>query len=143
MKASIILISILLSTSIFAQNSTENWFTDFDLAKEFSLKNDVPILMVFAGSDWCRPCIQFKKEILEDQAFANYAEENLAILYLDFPSRKKNKLSPEATKKNDALAEKYNRSGAFPKILLCDTEGMILKDVSYNNQQTKEFINEL
>jgi len=140
---SILLLSgfFLLTLQSFSQSASYK-FTDFDKAKSFAAKENKPILMVFAGSDWCRPCIQFKKEILESEAFEKYAKNNLTLIYLDFPIKKKNKLPEEQTKHNESLADKYNPKGAFPNILLVDAEGNILSKMKFHNQSPEDFIAE-
>ena len=47
------------------------------------------IVMVFAGSDWCAPCIKLEKYILESDDFKNYAKEHWVLLKLDFPKKEK------------------------------------------------------
>ena len=118
----------------------EHWFADINEAKEYATEKEVSILVVFAGSDWCKPCIQFKKEILSNETFNAFAKENMAILYLDFPMRKKNKLSAEQTQHNEQLAEKYNQKGAFPEIVLLNTDEKILGKFVFNNQSPESFI---
>ncbi len=130
---------LLLSISVYSQSDTDN-FSYISKAKEYATKNEKFILMIFAGSDWCRPCIQFKKEILENEVFRDYAQEHLAILYLDFPARKKNRLPEEQTKHNEGLAEKYNPIGSFPKILLMDKNEKILGEIIFNHQSPDDFI---
>ena len=126
--------------TIDAQTDQDSWFTNQSEAMAYASEHDDNILMVFAGSDWCRPCIQFKKDVLESEDFDAYASENVVILYLDFPSKKKNKLSKEATSHNEGLAEKYNQSGSFPKIVLLDKNMNKIKDLSYEGQSSEEFI---
>lgn len=140
MKYIIILITIFLSSSIAFAQEQENYFTDKALAIEDATTNNRDILMVFAGSDWCRPCIKFKKDILENTAFVSYSQENLTILYLDFPAKKKNKLSKEETEQNEALAEQYNKSGMFPKIVLVDNNLKTIKELAFKNQSAEEFL---
>ena len=126
--------------SINAQTQQENWFTNQAQVMAYAAEHDDNILMVFAGSDWCRPCIKFKKDILETEDFKTFSEGNIVVLYLDFPSKKKNKLSKEATQHNEALAEKYNQSGVFPKIVLLDKDMNKIKDLNYEGQSSEEFI---
>jgi thioredoxin-related protein len=129
--------------SMIAVAQTENLtFQDLSEVKNYSSNNEMNILMVFAGSDWCRPCIQFKKEVLESLEFQDFANENLVILYLDFPSKKKNKLSEEQTAHNESLAEKYNTGGAFPKILIFDSDEHLLGEIEYTNQRPNDFISQ-
>lgn len=135
-----LVISAFFTITMTAQNDVANYFTDSAVAIEYATANDAEILMVFGGSDWCRPCIQFKKEILDAENFKKVTEGKLAVLYLDFPSKKKNKLSKEETKHNEALAAKYNTSGSFPKIILMDKALTKIKEIPYEGQSSIDFI---
>ena len=136
---------LLLSSSIYlsAQNEVFPFFHDMAEAKKYAAEKQSDILMVFAGSDWCKPCIQFKKDILMSDGFAKYADGKIAVLYLDFPARKKNRLPAEQTAHNEALAEKYNRSGAFPKIILLDKDEKILAEPEFKGQPVDDFVKQL
>ena len=126
-----------------AQDNTSNLFTNKEKAILHAQENETPIMMVFAGSDWCRPCIQFKKEILMNSEFKTYANAYLTVLYLDFPSKKKNQLSKDETIQNESLAEEFNKSGSFPKIILTDKNLQNPKEISFKNQSVQAFISEL
>lgn len=122
--------------SVFQSNAQEaavgEWFRQMEEAKQAAILKGVPILMVFSGSDWCRPCIQMRQEIWDNPVFLAYAHESLVLLELDFPARKKNKLSAEQTAHNEALAERYNPRGEFPAAVLADSEGRELTHFGYN-----------
>ena len=49
------------------------------------------------------------------------------LVRADFPRQKKNQLSKEQIKLNEALAERYNKNGRFPFTLLVDEDGKVLK----------------
>jgi thioredoxin-related protein len=120
------LLSIIF-LSIFSFNTSIEWTTDFAKARiEASTKNKY-ILLNFSGSDWCGPCMKLKKEVLDSQDFLKFAETKLVLVRADFPRSKKNRLSPELTKHNEALAEKYNNEGKFPLTVLIDSEGNVVK----------------
>ena len=116
------------------------WFTDISRATEYAKTHHTPVLMIFAGSDWCRPCIQFERSILSSEKFSNYASENIAILYLDFPRKKSNQLPQPVKIHHERLAERFNKSGAFPTLLLLDANEKLLGTLSYQNQSIDEFI---
>jgi len=118
-------------------------FSDIAQAKNYATENDQHILMVFAGSDWCKPCIQFKKDVLQSNDFVDRLGDKLNILYLDFPAKRKNKLSKEQTAHNETLAERFNKSGAFPKIVLIDKEEKVLASPSFKGQTALDFVHEL
>lgn len=103
------------------------WGTDLDSAKKTAKEKNQLILLNFSGSDWCAPCILTKREYFESESFIKMAKDNLVLVNADFPRRKKNQLSAEQTKKNEALAEKYNKEGNFPYTLLLDADGKVIK----------------
>ena len=103
------------------------WETNFENAKEHAKEQHKFILLNFSGSDWCGPCMIFKKDYLESEKFLNIASEHLIMFNADFPRKKKNMSTPEQTKENAALATKYNKTGSFPLTLLLDADGNIIK----------------
>ncbi len=103
------------------------WETDYETAKKIAKEKHQLILLNFSGSDWCAPCVATKRDYFENEAFKSMAAKNLVLLNADFPRKKKNQLSAEQAKKNDALAEKYNKQGNFPLTLLLDADGKVIK----------------
>lgn len=107
--------------------SSNVWETDFEKAKEEAKSEHKYILLNFSGSDWCGPCIRMHKEIFENAAFTGYSHEHLVLVNADFPRLKKHGLSSDQQKKNDQLADTYNKEGKFPLTLLLAADGKILK----------------
>lgn len=117
------------------------WETDFGKAIEKAKKEHKLVLLKFSGSDWCIPCIKMQKEIFSADAFEKFADSSLVLVNADFPRLKKNKLSKDQQKKNDELAEKYNKQGSFPLTLILDTNGQVLKSwESYSKMTPEQFI---
>jgi len=115
------------ANNLVAQSVT----TNFNEAVEVAKDQDKQILMVFSGSDWCKPCIQLRKEILESEEFKSYSVNHLVLLELDFPYRKKNMLSKTQVAHNEQLAEIFNPKGIFPFVLLLDSSVDVIKVVTY------------
>jgi thioredoxin-related protein len=135
------LTSILFSTILFLNAS---WQTDFERAKSQAKTENKFILLNFSGSDWCGPCIRLHKEIFDSEVFTKYADENLVLVNADFPRLKKNILSKEQQKQNDALADKYNSDGAFPFTVLLDADGKIIKKWDgFPSETAAEFTNDV
>lgn len=103
------------------------WEPDFENAKKIAKEKHELILLNFSGSDWCGPCIVLHRDYIESEVFQKMSKGNLVMVNADFPRKKKNQLSPEQVKKNEALAEKYNKDGFFPYTLLLDANGKVLK----------------
>ena len=112
---------------LFSFNTTIEWTTDFSKAQTEANAKNKYILLNFSGSDWCGPCMKLKKEVLDSQDFLKFAETKLVLVRADFPRSKKNRLSPELTKNNENLAEKYNNEGKFPFTVLIDGGGNVVK----------------
>lgn len=120
------------------------WLGNFDDAQKEAKTAHKLILVNFSGSDWCGPCIRLRKEILESNAFEDYAKEKLLLVRADFPRAKKNQLAKEQVKLNEGLADKYNKEGKFPFTLLLDENGKVLKTWDgYPNLSPDEFVKQV
>jgi len=122
-------------------STTAQIFEDADIAFEKSVQSKQPVLLIFSGSDWCRPCIRFKKEVLDDSSFTVFCQNRIIVLNADFPQHKL--LNDETIKQNEELAENFNPEGVFPKILLLDYKKHVLATIPYTQQNTSEFINQV
>lgn len=118
---------LLFASLLLLINTSSVWLTDFETAKATASRENKYILLNFSGSDWCAPCIELKKEVFESEAFSALAKSKLILLRADFPRAKKNQLSKELTKHNEALAEQYNSAGIFPLTILLDAHGKVIK----------------
>ncbi len=117
---------------------------NFATAKEKAAKENKKILLFFSGSDWCAPCIKFKMNFINSTQFQTYSTGKLIVFNADFPRLRKNALSKEQTKENEALAEEYNKKGQFPLVLLLSSDGKILKQWNgYPSETIDEFIKAL
>lgn len=104
-----------------------NWHYNMDEVKQTAKKEHKHILLNFSGSDWCGPCIKLHKKFFFSEPFQHFAETNLVLINADFPRLKKNQLSKEQQKINDALADQYNSKGSFPLTLLLNENGKVIK----------------
>lgn len=137
MKVTMLIVFFMLcSTSIFSQD----WITDFNKAKKISEKENKTIVLVFQGSDWCAPCIKLDKEIWQTEIFKSYAKEHFVMLKADFPKRKKNALDSTQETHNNALAEKYNKNGYFPYVVVLDSTGNQLGSLGYKKTTPDTYI---
>ena len=140
--ATLIMLVVIL-TSLFAGNNKKNeltWYENIEEAMEVASDNDVPILVDFTGSDWCKWCFVLEDEVFSQKEFIDYANENLVLVLLDFPRSKK--MSNEQKAYNRNLAEKYNIKG-FPTILILDKNSEILGQTGYQRGGAVNYINHL
>lgn len=116
------------------------WQHSYEAAAKQAAAEHKPILMVFAGSDWCKPCIMLRKEVWDSPEFQNYAKDHFVLLELDFPRFKKNQLPEDQKKYNEQLAEKYNQEGLFPLVVLTDEQGKVLGKTGYQAGGPEKYI---
>lgn len=129
------LFTLLGLSSLFAQD----WQTDFSKAKEIAKNEKKPIVLVFQGSDWCGPCIKLDREVWSTAEFKEYSKNHFVMLKADFPKRSKNSLSKEQQDKNNALAEKYNKRGYFPFVVVLNANGDVKGSTGYQNMEPVQF----
>ena len=128
------LITTLLIAALtgLASGPELKWGADFEAAKAKAADSKTTILIVFSGSDWCKPCIQLHQDLFDSPEFKAYADENLTLIKADFPYRKKNKLSKEQTAHNEKLASIYNPNGEFPLAVFTDASGKALGSFGFD-----------
>lgn len=136
MKHTIIILFIFFSSLSYSQN----WKTNFEEAKQEALKENKNILLVFSGSDWCAPCIKLDNVVWKSEAFKSESEKNWVVYKADFPKKKANQLSAQQTESNKKLAEKYNRNGSFPLVILLDTTGKVIGMTGFKNISATDYI---
>ena|SRR2546423_6333174 len=137
-----LLISLFFISFLTATNN--EWLTDLGKAKEKATQDNKFILLNFSGSDWCVPCIRLHKEIFDSKEFETFAQKNLVLVNADFPRLRKNQLTKEKTKENEALADQYDHEGKFPLTLLLDANGKVMKSwEGYSNLLPEKFVAEI
>lgn len=114
-------------------------YTNLDEAKEDAEYYEQPILVVFRGSDWCKPCIRLQEQVFNDPKFEAFAEANFVLCHIDMP-RNKDAQSEEQQKHNTAIAEQYNADGAFPKLLLLNVSGEVIASIDHSKADTEIII---
>jgi len=136
MKKLLVVMALFMAVLGYSQN----WKTNFDEAKKEAIDQNKNILLVFSGSDWCAPCIKLDNVVWKSDAFKSEAEKNWVIYRADFPKKKANQLSPELAQSNNKLAEKYNRNGSFPLVILLDKTGKVIGMTGFKNISASEYI---
>lgn len=135
MKTFFMLLSLAMAPAAFSQD-----WKNFEDAKALALKENKNIILVFSGSDWCAPCIKLDKSIWQSEDFKSEAKKDWILVKADFPKKKGNELSPELQEQNRVLAEKYNKDGFFPLVVVLDKNGKATGKTGFKNVTPKEYI---
>jgi protein disulfide-isomerase len=133
-KLSLTLMAGLLATQLTAAEL--HWLTDVSAAQAKAKKENKLVMLDFTGSDWCGWCIKLKKEVFDTKEFADYAKDNLVLVEVDFPRKKK--LDAKQEKANETLMEKYKVKG-FPTLVLLNADGKQVGELGYESSP-KPFI---
>jgi thioredoxin-related protein len=136
MKKTFLFFFLLITTLGFSQN----WKTNFEDAKVQAATENKNIVLVFSGSDWCGPCIKLDKNIWQSDAFKKESAKKWVLVRADFPKKKANQLSDELTTSNKNLAEKYNKEGNFPLVVVVDSNGKVIGKMGYANVEPEDYI---
>lgn len=109
------------STNAAAPSKAEfGWLTDYKQAQREAKNKKKLLLLEFTGSDWCGPCIYFKRNVLSKPEFKEYASKNLVLVEVDFPQGKQ--LSATLKEQNEQLGMRYQVEG-FPTVVVLTGEG--------------------
>lgn len=136
MRVYIFFLAILMTSISYGQS----WKANFEEAKAMAVHEGKNILLVFSGSDWCAPCIKLDKVVWQSEEFKKEAEKNWIIYKADFPKKRTNQLTPDLTEANKKLAEKYNKNGSFPLVVLLDKSGKVMGMTGFKNVSAMEYI---
>lgn len=136
MKKIVMLLILLTSLVSFSQD----WKYNFEEAKKTAQKENKNIIVIFSGSDWCAPCIKLDKNIWQSEEFKKESAENWVLVRANFPRKKANQLSEEQTALNRELAEKYNKEGSFPLVVVLTPTGKVLGKMGFKNVSPEEYI---
>ena len=107
------------------------WNTSLPAALAEAKASQRPVLAVFSGSDWCKPCMMLKQEVFDQPEFAEFAKDRLVLARFDFPRNKKNQPDKAQLKLSEDAAAQLNKEGAFPAVVLLSPEGKVLAHSGY------------
>ncbi|OGX86343.1 hypothetical protein BEN47_01840 [Hymenobacter lapidarius] len=123
--------SPLISAPQVLLDAPAAWLSNLGAAQAQAKATNRPVLVVFSGSDWCKPCIMYEREVFSQPAFTAYAKDRLVLAHFDFPRQKRNQPTAAQLKLNEAAAAQLNRSGDFPLAVLLSPDGKVLAKTGY------------
>ncbi len=118
----------------------DGWVTDIREAYKTAMAEDKSILVDFTGSDWCVWCKKLSAEVFTTEEFKAYADENLVLLFLDFPNTFE--LPEEQVQHNQILAQMLEVQG-YPTIWLLEKDLTPVMVTGYREGGAAEYIRHL
>ena len=136
----ITILSAVAAGSLFADYPPEGWTDSITEAIAEAEREDKMLLLDFTGSDWCGWCKRLDNEVWKTQVFQNWADDNLVMVFLDFPQSIE--LSDEIRKQNYILQQMLGVQG-YPTIWLLDSDLTPLLRTGYREGGPEEYIRHL
>ncbi len=138
-----IVLSISLAFLFSLTLSAQVWSAEYPEAQATAATTGKNVVLVFAGSDWCAPCIRLEREIWAAEGFAELAGKDFVFYKADFPRKKANQLPEDVARQNAELAEKYNTMGAFPLVVVLTPAGDVLGQTGYKKVTPAAYLSTL
>jgi len=139
MKTILTAIAILMTLG----NGTLKWHTNLEEAKNQAIEKNQNIIIVFSGSDWCKPCIELKSTVLNSKVFKNSISNDFVLLNIDMKRNKKG-VSKAELKHIEEVFEVYNPNGIFPYVVKINNKGEVLKTIEgYKGETSENYIEQL
>ena len=121
-------------------HANDAWLTSYGDALEMAEDTGRPVLTIFTGSDWCPHCRTLEDNVLETNAFLDWAEDNVVLLTIDLPQHG---ISHAVRSERSQVCIKYGVR-TFPSALLIDSDGeQIVVKKGYRGQSASTWVSEM
>lgn len=120
-----------------------HWTMDFAAATQLAEEKELPLLVNFTGSDWCGWCKRMDSAVFAQEAWKDYADDNLVLVTIDFPQD--SSIVPEQYKqRNEKLKNQFGIRG-YPTYIILDSDAdTVLGQLGAGADKTPEsFIDEV
>ena len=107
-----------------------NWESNFDIAKQRSIKENKIILIHFVHKNRDAKNVKLEKALFESSDFIEYANKEVVLLKVDL-GIERTADSEKQFYHNSILLERFNNKMLAPYTIITDTEGNILKRWSH------------
>jgi len=105
------------------------WESNFDVAKQRSIKESKIILIHFVHKSGDAKNIKLEKETFETSEFIDYANKQVVLLKIDLGIEQTS--SDKQFYHNSIIRERYNSGAVAPFTVITDSDGKVLKTWNY------------
>lgn len=103
------------------------WTSDYQAALKLAEQEQLPLILNFTGSDWCRYCKLLVRDVFSQQEWQDWVADKFILVYLDFP-RNQELTNEKLMAQNNELREQFQVE-AFPTLLVLEHDGSLLGQV--------------
>ncbi len=119
------------------------WTQDLDAARKYAKEKDLPLMLMFTGSDWCYWCKLMDANVFSADDFYKYADDHLVLVTIDFP-KDKSKVPAEYQERNQKLGKEFKIRGVPTYVILKPDGQTEIGRLSAGKEKTPEsFIKEV
>lgn len=93
------------------------WTQDLEAAKKYAKEKDLPLMLMFTGSDWCYWCKLMDANVFSADDFYKYADDHLVLVTIDYP-KDKSKVPDEYQERNQKLGKEFQIRGVPTYVIL-------------------------
>jgi thioredoxin-related protein len=115
-------------------------YDDLEIAKKEAEVSNKNILIILTGSDWCKPCIKMEKNVIENNEFIEYANQNLILFEINLPRHLD--YDSKIVKNYIYLRDKY-QTNSLPSLILVNSEGKEITKISNGLSSLEKVMKEL
>ncbi|RLE20864.1 MAG: hypothetical protein DRJ08_06410 [Acidobacteria bacterium] len=144
-----LIIALGITSSAYALDALKKgvepgkWTQDLNAATEYAKDNNLPIMVMFTGSDWCYWCKLMESSVFSGDEFFKWAKDKLVLVAIDFP-RDKSKVPAEYQARNQELGKDFQVRGVPTYVFLKpDGKTEIGRLTAGKNKTPKSFIQEI
>ena len=118
-----------------ANTKGTQWLINYNVAMTEARAHNRVVLAYFSGSDWDPWCQKLDEEVLETQAFRDWAAKNVILLRLDFPREKR--ISSTISQQNEQLKADLSVSKT-PTFVFLDPWGQPFARAGYDEAKLRK-----
>ena len=130
------LTALIVLSFIFSPALKGAQHTDFERALKEAKEEELPLAVIFTGSDWSQLSITFEKEILSHKVYQDWAKSKVITVLIDLPRTGIDKESRNARR---ALAAKFDIT-SYPMVIFLDTDENNLGTLSHDSKGAASWI---
>ena len=126
---SILMMFLFMTGAVYAEQEFMNsgveagkWTQDLNAAKQYASEKNLPLMVMFTGSDWCYWCKLMDQSVFSDDAFFNFAKDKLVLVAIDYP-KDKSKVPAEYVARNETLGREFHVRGV-PTYVILKSDGV-------------------
>lgn len=128
------------NTPAKAVSRRAKWTEDYAEAQKEAKTHDLPMLLLFTGSDWCSYCIQLEEGVFSKRDFKKFADKNIVLMKADFPRSNQK----AAIKKQNAKLKKEFKVSGYPSVFILSPSGKRLGRIhGYDRWSEDEYIQKI